>query len=89
MSPPSSAASPPRGTGRIAMPRHYLYQAHSQVQVIWHYRNRGMPERRGRRLAEVPKSGNVNFVSGLSNFSWMLHNHLFYRNFFGNFPGFF
>jgi hypothetical protein len=54
--------------GRIAMPRHYLYRGHIQVQIIWHYRNRGMPERRGRRLAGAPKSGNVIFVSGLSNF---------------------
>ena len=73
-SPPSCAASPPRGTGRIAMPRHYLYRAH--IQVIRHYRNWGMPGRRGRRLAGAPKSGNENFVSGLSNFWWMLHNHL-------------
>jgi hypothetical protein len=35
-----------------------------------------MPERRGRRLAGAPKSGNEIFVSGLSNFWWMLHNHL-------------
>ena len=56
------------------MPRHYLYRAH--IQVIRHYRNWGMPERRGRRLAGAPKSGNENFVSGLSNFWWMLHNHL-------------
>jgi len=39
------------------MPRHYLNQAHSLVQVIRHYRNQGMPEWRGRRLAGVPKSG--------------------------------
>jgi len=74
---PSYAPSPPRGTGRIKMPRHYLHQAHSPVQEIWHYRNRGMPGRRGPWLAGAPKSGNVNFVSGLSNFWWMLHNHLF------------
>jgi len=34
-----------------------------------------MPERRGRGLAGAPKSGNVIFISGLSNFWWMLHNH--------------
>jgi hypothetical protein len=48
----------PGGTGRIAMPRHYLYRGHTQVQVLRHYRNRGMPERRGRRLAGAPRSGN-------------------------------
>jgi len=73
---PSCAASPPRGTGSIAMPRYYLYRGQTQVQVIRHYRNRGMPERWGRRLAGAPKSsGNKIFVSGLSNFWWMLHNH--------------
>jgi hypothetical protein len=34
-----------------------------------------MPERRGRRLAGAPKSGNEIFRSGLSNFWWMVHNH--------------
>ena len=58
---PSCAASPPRGKGSIAMPRYYLYRGHTQVQVIRHYRNRGMPERRGRRLAGAPKSGNEIF----------------------------
>ena len=54
-----------RGTGRIAMPRHYLYRGHTQIQVIRHYRNGGMPGRRGRRgrrQAFTPKSGNENFV---------------------------
>jgi hypothetical protein len=49
---------------------------HTQVEVIRHYRNRGMPERQGRRLAGAPKSGNGIFVTGLSDFWWMLHNHL-------------
>ena len=74
---PSCAASPPRGTGRIAMPRYYLYRGHTQVQIIRHYRKWGMPERRWRKLAGAPKSGNEIFVSGLSNFWWMLHNHHF------------
>ena len=72
---PSCAASPPRGKGSIAMPRYYLYRGHTQVQVIRYYGKWGMPERRGRRLAGAPKSGNEIFVSGLSNFWWMLHNH--------------
>ena len=59
---PSCAASPPRGTGSIAMPRYYLYRGHKHVEVIRHYRKWGMPERRGRRLAGAPKSGNEIFV---------------------------
>ena len=58
------------------MPRYSLYRERTQVQVIRHYCKWGMPERRERRLAGAPKSGNEIFVSGLSNFWWMLHNHL-------------
>jgi len=43
----------------------------------------GMPERRGRRLAGAPKSGNGIIVSGLSDFWWMLNKHQkITRNFF-------
>lgn len=82
MQPPSCAASLPSGTGRIAMPRHYQYQAHPQVQVIRHYCNRGMPGRRGWRQAFAPKSGNVNFVSDFSTFWGILPNHLFFKSLF-------
>ena len=65
----------PGGTGSITMPRYYLYRGHTHVQVIRHYRNRGMPERRGRRLAGAPRSGNEIFVWGLPDFWWTLPNH--------------
>ena len=41
---------------------------HTQEQVIRHYRNRGMPGRRGWRLAGAPGSGNEKLGFRLSNF---------------------
>jgi len=56
MLPPSRATGPPKGTGRIAI--HLVLPVrekdplnNSGMQVIPYYRNRGTPQRRGRRLA--------------------------------------
>ena len=79
MQPPSCAASLPRGTGRIAMPRHYLYRGIHRNRKYGTIVNRGMPERRGRRQAFAPKSGNENFVSGYRTFGgWYIITYCFY-----------
>jgi len=53
---PFTPALPPRGAGAYATMPNYLSGGLIRVQVIQHYRNRGMPQRRGRRLAGAPKS---------------------------------
>ena len=37
----------PKGGGAMRCPRNYLYREQICVQVIQHYRKRGMPQRRG------------------------------------------
>ncbi len=54
---PSCATSPPSETRRIAMPWQYLVYRNTQAEVLRHYRNEGMPERRGRRFSEPPGAG--------------------------------
>ena len=56
-SPPLRQPSPPRGAGANTMPLTYPYGELPGMQVIQHYRNWGMPERRGRqppRASQIP-----------------------------------
>ena len=56
MQPPSCASCPPRGTGRIEMPRHYLNRGHTQVQVIRHIATGGCPGGGGGGLPDPPRA---------------------------------